>query len=497
MAKKVQSDAPKTGVDRWREATHTELSVKPGSGKKHVSQTVARSRRTLITAAVLGVAAAAAVFVFRGSFDRGVDISGGTELVFTASGAGSSELSDAAKVLRTRLAGQGITGGEVKTGEGDQVLVQVPATDDPDSLASGIGQTGKLEFARVDEISDAEAMSKIQNGKEGVKLGDGSYTSFLDGSHVKSAQVRSASSSASRSSSSSNTYMVVVNFDSEGAQKFADVTKELASSNGQIAIVVDGEVKSAPAVQAVVDGGQVSISGNFSLEEALQLKSMLDSGTLPVGLSYDQSRPLDPVFSTSQLAACLVATLAVFAVAGLMLFGLFASVAVAAPALSCVLTSGALLLCSASGLFSLSVARVAAVGVALLCEFIAVGAVVFRLRSLVRDGRSVKSASIKCADSIVRPAGIALAALIVVAFVLLFVPSGDVQAVALALACGLACDAASSLLVVVPVLRLAGQGAASAKPGLWGLGRAVAQANGPEAGDDASGRDDGSARNGD
>ena len=483
MAKKVQSDAPKTGVDRWREATHTESSVKPGSGKKRVSQTVARSRRTLITAAVLGVAAAAAVFVFRGSFDRGVDISGGTELVFTASGAGSSELSDAAKVLRTRLAGQGITGGEVKTGEGDQVLVQVPATDDPDSLASGIGQTGKLEFARVDEISDAEAMSKIQNGKEGVKLGDGSYTSFLDGTHVKSTQVRSASSSASRSSSSSNTYMVVVNFDSEGAQKFADVTKELASSNGQIAIVVDGEVKSAPAVQAEVDGGQVSISGNFSLEEALQLKSMLDSGTLPVGLSYDRSRPLDPVFSTSQLAACLVATLAVFAVAG--------------PALSCILTSGALLLCSASGLFSLSVARVAAVGVALLCEFIAVGAVVFRLRSLVRDGRSVKSASIKCADSIARPAGIALAALIVVAFVLLFVPSGDVQAVALALACGLACDAASSLLVVVPVLRLAGQGAASAKPGLWGLGRAVAQANGPEAGDDASGRDDGSARNGD
>ena len=102
------------------------------------------------------------------------------------------------------------------------------------------------------------------------------------------------------------------------------MTKELASSNGQIAIVVDGEVKSAPAVQAEVDGGQVSISGNFSLEEALQLKSMLDSGTLPVGLSYDQSRPLDPVFSTSQLAACLVATLAVFAVAGLMLFGLFA-----------------------------------------------------------------------------------------------------------------------------------------------------------------------------
>ena len=43
MAKKVQSDVPKTGVDRWREATHTESSVKPGSGKKRVSQTVARS----------------------------------------------------------------------------------------------------------------------------------------------------------------------------------------------------------------------------------------------------------------------------------------------------------------------------------------------------------------------------------------------------------------------------------------------------------------------
>jgi SecD/SecF fusion protein len=75
---------------------------------------------------------------------------------------------------------------------------------------------------------------------------------------------------------------VEINFSSEGAEKFRKMTQK--NINNAIAIVMDGKVLSAPLVQQEISGGMAVISGNFNLQEAEDLASILKAGTLPVRL---------------------------------------------------------------------------------------------------------------------------------------------------------------------------------------------------------------------
>ena len=491
MAKKVESDAPKTGVDRWREATHTEATPNsksdPARGKKRVSAAVRGSRVTLVWAAVLCAVAVACGIGFFGSLSLGVDVSGGQQLVFTAwqegDGPSQDEMSEAADVLRSRLVSQGISGGSVKVDGDTGLLVNVPATDDPDALASTIGETGKLEFVRVDEIGDAEAMAKLQNGTEDVELESDVYTAFLDGSHVTKAQVQLASSSSS-SSSSSTSYAVVVTFDSEGAETFAEVTKELAETSGQIAIVVDGVVKSAPSVSSEIAGGTVSISGNFTLDEALQLKSSLDSGTLPVNLTYEEVRDLVPVLGVRRALFAFGALVALVAVVGVVAFRLLGLAAALASALTGALAFGCLAVLSAAGAsFGFTLFSLAGLGLSVVLSAAGSFALFGSFRRAARSGKSIRSASVATCSSVGGPCGAAVAVGCVVAVVLVFAGAGDFQSLAIALSLGVACAAGSTLLVCVPFLRLAGAGAAKKSPALWGVAGAPS-AGAPSASDD-------------
>ncbi len=497
MAKKVQSDAPKTGVDRWREATHTEANPKSGRnrGNKRVSAAVHGSRVTLVWAAVLFAAAVACGAVFFGSLSLGVDVGGGQQLVFTAwqegDGPSQDEMTEAADVLRSRLVSQGITGGSVQVDGDTGLLVNVPSTDDPDTLASTIGETGKLEFVRVDEIGDAEAMAKLQNGTEDVELESDVYTAFLDGSHVTKAQVQLASSS-SLSTSSSTSYAVVVTFDSEGAETFAEVTKELAETSGQIAIVVDGVVKSAPSVSSEIDGGTVSISGSFTLDEALRLKSSLDSGTLPVNLTYEEARDLEPVLGVAAALFALFAFVALVAVVGIVVFGLLGVAAALASALTGALSLGCLAVLAAAGAsFGFTLFSLAGIGLSVALSA-GVSFVLFgSFRRSVRAGKSPRSASVAACASAGGPCGTAVAVGCVLALILVFAGEGDFQSLVIALSLGVACAAGSTLLVCVPFLRLAGAGAAKKSPALWGIGGALSSGASSSSGDGDEPAEDG------
>lgn len=481
MAKKVESDAPKTGVDRWREATHSEESVaaKGSRGKKTGGAAAKACRTRLAFAAVLCAVAVACGIGFYGSLQLGVDVSGGTELAFSAwqegDGPSQDEMSQAAGILRARLSSKGISGAAVKVDGDTGLLVDVPATDDADSLAESIGQTGKLEFVRVDEIGDAEALAKIQNGTEGVELSSGTYTAFLDGSHVTKCQIQLASSSSSDSSSSS--YAVVVTFDDEGAQTFADVTKELAESSGQIAVVVDGVVKTAPSVSSEIDGGTVSISGSFTLDEAMQLKTSLDSGTLPVNLTYGESRDLAPVLGVKQALIAFAALVAAFAVIGLVSFRLSGVLAALSCALTGALTFGCLAVLAAAGAsFAFSLPTIAGIGAASALSALGTLALLATFSKAIRAGRSPKSASLSAGASASKPCGVVMAAGFALAALFSLVGGGELMGLAVSLSVGVACAAASTLLVSVACLRLLGLGAAKKNPGLWGIKGALAAA---------------------
>ncbi len=75
---------------------------------------------------------------------------------------------------------------------------------------------------------------------------------------------------------------VSLNMDGQGAKIWRDMTTVAArDQNREIAILLDGEVVSAPRVNEPITGGRSSISGNFSLQEGQDLANILEIGKLP------------------------------------------------------------------------------------------------------------------------------------------------------------------------------------------------------------------------
>ncbi|WP_433165859.1 SecDF P1 head subdomain-containing protein [Kribbella sp. CA-247076] len=88
----------------------------------------------------------------------------------------------------------------------------------------------------------------------------------LDGTHVT--EVKAAQNEGDP------TWHVMLNLDSEGAETFGRLTRELSTQNpplNQLAIVVRGQVAAAPTVQSAIPGGQVQISSNYTKKTAEDL----------------------------------------------------------------------------------------------------------------------------------------------------------------------------------------------------------------------------------
>jgi preprotein translocase subunit SecD len=77
-----------------------------------------------------------------------------------------------------------------------------------------------------------------------------------------------------------------------GATLFSKLTA--ANIGRQLAIVLDGEVRSAPRIETRIPGGEARIDGGFSDEEANDLAIILRSGSLPAGVRITEERLVAP-----------------------------------------------------------------------------------------------------------------------------------------------------------------------------------------------------------
>lgn len=87
---------------------------------------------------------------------------------------------------------------------------------------------------------------------------------------------------------------VSMRMNSNGAKEWEKITREVAARQGAIAIVLDNQVYSAPNVNEAISGGNSSISGNFTLEEANDLANILNAGKLPASADIIQSAVVGP-----------------------------------------------------------------------------------------------------------------------------------------------------------------------------------------------------------
>ena len=490
MAKSTGSSAPKTGVDRWKatEKSAGRSSRSSQAGKARVKNPQRRPYTfTLIGLAAILVACIVSFMPPAERITQGLDIRGGVSVILTASKPDGSmvsadDMATATAIVQNRVNALGASETSVQQQGTNSILVQIPGATDADTAVQTIGRTGHLEFVRLDAIGDADALVKLQAGKHDVELKQGTYTPFMDGSSIKSSAVAQASASAT------GAYAVNVSLDSAGSKVFAEVTEELAPTHGQIAIVLDGIVNSAPAVQSVISDGNVSITGNFTLEEAKSLKTVLDSGSLPVTLSYSESRVVGPTLGQDSLREGVMAigVGAIIVIAYLFWFyqGL-GLLTLGSLAVFGIIYLGLLSLLSRMGAFALTLPGLA--GVVLTTGSAADSSILVleRFREEIRMGRSVRNAAIGGTKEGISTSLDADAVQLVTALALFFMAVGPVKGFGLTTALGILCDLVTMFLFKAPALRLLGNGTIQAHPKFWGVAADLAEAQELKAANDA------------
>lgn len=103
-------------------------------------------------------------------------------------------------------------------------------------------------------------------------------------------------------------WVVLLNFTGDGFTKFQKVAQDWYTK--QVAIVLDGEVKSYPTIQeSKFDTNEVEISGNFKEGEAKDLALVLKYGALPVPLERQTVQDVSPSLGKDQLHSGIIAGL--------------------------------------------------------------------------------------------------------------------------------------------------------------------------------------------
>lgn len=249
--------------------------------------------------AVIACAMAVGYFIYtstvhtdsRFPFTFGLDLAGGSHLVYQAdvSGVAEKEIPDAMAVLRDVIERRtnifGVSEPVVQVEEGSfvnkekvqRLVVELPGITDVNEAVRQIGQTPSLEFKIVEESAPpAEALTDDTASVPEVSYKD----TGLTGRYISRATLQFGSG---QQGGSLNEPIVQVDFNDEGAKLFEEITKNNVGK--QLAIFLDGTPVSSPVIREAIKGGVATISGNFTPEEARELVRNLNFGALPVPIS--------------------------------------------------------------------------------------------------------------------------------------------------------------------------------------------------------------------
>ena len=273
-----------------------------------------------------------------------------------------------------------------------------------------------------------------------------------------------------------NQWQVGVTFTGSGQKKFTDLTA--ATVGKQVAIVLDGVVISAPVIQNTIPG-DAQITGNFSKDEAQNLANVLKYGALPLTFTTSQAEVVSPTLGTDQLHAGLLAGgigLALVVLYSLLYYRGLGLVTIASLALAGVITYAAVAILGAQIGFTLTLAGIAGLIVAI--GITADSFVVFfeRVKDEVRDGRTLRSAVdrgwVRARRTIVSADFVSFLA----AASLYFLSVGAVRGFAFTLGLSTIIDLALVFFFTHPLMTLLARSRTFSRPGFTGMGRLPAPA---------------------
>ncbi|WP_287408451.1 protein translocase subunit SecD [Oceanithermus sp.] len=224
----------------------------------------------------------------------GLDLKGGLRVVLQTDNPNPDpdDLEKARLVIENRINGLGVAEPLIQIAQPNRIVVELPglSPEEQDKALKLIGQQAVLEFRIVKQEAQGKATSELTLDDLGPVE--------LKGSDLVDARVQF---------DRFNRPEVALEFTSEGAKKFADLTRN--NIGRRLAIVLDGTIYSAPNIKTAITDGRAVITGINDLDEATQIALVLRSGSLPVPLHVEEVRAIGPTLGKDAIRAGIVASI--------------------------------------------------------------------------------------------------------------------------------------------------------------------------------------------
>ena len=241
--------------------------------------------------------------VREGRMKLGLDLQGGMYMILqvdtsklTAKAAADAP-QRALEVIRNRIDQFGVLEPSMQLQGKDRILIQLPGVTDRERAKEIVGRTAHLEFRLVSD--DPELLKKALAGEkvEGYELKymkeeeeKGQPLLVKDEAALTGDTLTDASMEFSQQGFGQP--YVSLELNDKGAAIFADITG--ANVNRRLAIVLDGEVYTAPVIRERIPSGRAQITGNFSVQEAKDIAIVLRAGALPAPVKVIEERSVGP-----------------------------------------------------------------------------------------------------------------------------------------------------------------------------------------------------------
>ena len=243
----------------------------------------------------------------KGRLQLGLDLEGGVAFtleVAERSAAGASpreseqKLSKAIEIISTRINSLGVAEPIVRPVGNNRIEVQLPgvSTKDNPEIVTSLKKPARLDFRLVHPTltPDTTSPSDAPPGYEPMLLEQEGRTGEIRTSELYVKRIPEmtgeALSDAYATMDEFGRFKILLRFNKDGAKRFADVTRAIAEENkrtgrlGQLAIILDGKLYSAPTVHEEIPSGSAEITGSFTQREAVELANVLNN---PLDLPLD------------------------------------------------------------------------------------------------------------------------------------------------------------------------------------------------------------------
>ena len=319
--------------------------------------------RGLLRLALLLVLVALAGFFGYGYMDDiklGLDLAGGVSITYQAKDENPSaeDMKDTIYKLQQRVQNYS-TEAEVYQEGNDRINIDIPGVSDANAILAELGKPGSLVFM------------------------DSEGTTILTGDQVSAAQAGMIDGTTGKE------YVVSLTFTEEGTKAFADAT---TNNVGQpIYIIYDNEVVSAPIVQEAITGGQCTIDGIGSFEEAENLASTIRIGSLSLELEELRSNVVGAKLGQQAITTSLKAGVVGFVIVAVFMIAVYLIPGLASVIALC-LYVGLILILLVSFNVTLTLPGVAGIILSIGMAVDANVIIFTRIKEEIGAGKSVKTA---------------------------------------------------------------------------------------------------------